>query len=145
MNCGICAIEITQEEKKTELECGCIYHTRCAVEAYKRFFIFDWPGRNLRCAGCQVIVIEAPPNMTHNEQTDTVLNVHLQQPIFIADVKKLKAKGRVMGSKLRLANKTIQEQKNAFFNLVNPHITAINEAKRNAIQYLKQQQTYIDY
>lgn len=145
MNCGLCDLTIEDNEKKTEAECGCFYHTNCAMEAYRTYFLNFYPDTDLLCRICAAVLYEVPAHMITHQTVDDTIPVRMQQPAFVAELKKLKAKKRERGTNLRLLTAVLREQYTAFMNIVRPHIDAIKTAKAATETALKQTPAYIEY
>jgi len=145
MNCGLCELTIEDNEKKTEAECGCVYHTNCAMEAYRSYFIGLYPDYDLQCRTCAAVLYEVPANMITHPPNDDTIPVRMQNPAFVAELKKIKAKKRERGTNLRLLTAALREQHTAFMNIVRPHIEAIKAAKAASENALKQTPAYTAY
>jgi len=147
MNCGICIQEITQEQKRMESECGCNYHTTCAIDYLRRYFIQLWPDVNLTCHICNAVLFAVPPQNqdVHTHTPDITVHARMQQADFKADLKKYKLRLRESGTKLRLLNAALRQHHIGYANTVRIHIAAIREAKSESINAFKHSQEYLDY
>jgi len=147
MNCPICAFVITPEQKKTESECGCNYHTNCAIDSMRRYFLHHWPDVHLTCNSCDGVIFAAPEQQmqTQNLTPNITINARLQQPEFKADLKKYKERFRDSGAKLRLLNTALRLHYTGFSNVVRIHIAAIREAKNESLNAFKITSPYTDY